>query len=367
MNCTLKIKPVSEACHPISAEYEKELKRYIVRVKNLPGIIGVMTMGSVKAPGLSDLDIVCVVNSEWEKENSEKLNVDIKGYKSGVFIHGPVVISEELLPDLQYIIWATNLTDIYGKMSRFVKVVPEKEQPYLHLAYLVDFTESRFGQFEGCIKDKALDRRSWYARFWSLTHSLSICRNVGVELSDEGLETIEAIKELRYGWLEGRYTSDDEFVKLFWRSYKLYKEIFVKAIDKVNSYFLSDVIVGDKVKFSMTGKEIFCSKAQKNIRVFYRALKMGKYIVSSKLRLKAPFAYALHLWGYGFGNVPSEIQEHPYISLLSKRCNLVRKHERFLDDNGMFFSLRGYLGFSQIESLFTRIRRKLNLRISAPQ
>jgi hypothetical protein len=366
MSCTLKIKPGSEACRLISAEYEKELKRYIARVKDLPGLSGVMTMGSVKAPGLSDLDIVCVVNSMWKKENSAKLNIDLKGYKSGVFIHGPLIISEELLPDLQYIIWANNLTDIYGELSRLVKAIPENEQPYLSLSYLVDFSESRFLQFEDCIKDKVLDRRSWYARFWSLTHSLSICRNLGLDLSDEGLATIKAVKELRYGWLGGRYKSDDDFVKLFWLSYKLYKEIFVKAIGKVNSYFLPYVAGGDKVKFSGPGKKIFCTKVQKNIQVFYCCLKMGKYRVWSKLCLKGPFAYALHLWGYGFGDIPSEIQKHPYISLLSKRCDIVRKHEQFLDDNGMSFSLRGYLGFPRTKSLFSMISRKLILRISAP-
>jgi hypothetical protein len=362
----VKVKPISEAYPLKLAEYEKELKRYVDRVKDLPGIKGVMTMGSVKAPGLSDLDIVCIVNSEWKKENSVKLNIDIEGYKSGVFIHGPFVISEELLPDLQYIIWATNLTDIHGEMSRIIKVIPEKEQPYLELAYLVDFTESRFGQFEGCIKDKVIDRRSWYARFWSLTHSLSICRKVGVQLSDEGLDTIEAVKELRCEWLEGRYKSDGEFVKLFWCSYNLYKEIFVKAIDKVNSYFLPNFVVGDNVKFSMKGKKVICTKSQINIQVSYWSLKILGYIILSELCLKAPFAFALHLWGYGFGDIPSEIKEHPYIHLLSKRCNLVRKHERFLDDNGMSFSLKGYLGFPRNETLSEMISRKLNFRISFP-
>jgi hypothetical protein len=88
------------------------------------------------------------------------------------------------------------------------------------------------------------------------------------------------------------------------------------------------------------------------------------YRVLHKRCLKAPFAFALHLWGYGFGDIPAEIRKHPYTCLLSKRCNLVKKHERFLNDKDINFSLRGYIGSPQVASLSKIARRKLKYIVS---
>jgi hypothetical protein len=42
--------------------YDEELDLYLQKVDVAEGLVSVMTMGSVGAPGLSDLDLICVVD-----------------------------------------------------------------------------------------------------------------------------------------------------------------------------------------------------------------------------------------------------------------------------------------------------------------
>ena len=51
--------------HPIDIDasaYDEAIDKYVCRVKKLPGIVEVVQFGRVTAPGISDLDLLVVVD-----------------------------------------------------------------------------------------------------------------------------------------------------------------------------------------------------------------------------------------------------------------------------------------------------------------
>jgi len=48
-------------------EYDNEIDKYIDRASSVDGLLGVMSMGSVGAPGLSDIDLICVVSDDLKE------------------------------------------------------------------------------------------------------------------------------------------------------------------------------------------------------------------------------------------------------------------------------------------------------------
>ncbi len=41
-------------------EYDKAIRSYVAQVTSVPGVRSVFTMGGIKAPGLSDIDMIVV-------------------------------------------------------------------------------------------------------------------------------------------------------------------------------------------------------------------------------------------------------------------------------------------------------------------
>src|SRR6056297_896623 len=85
--------------------YKKAVDAYLEKIKKVPGILSVYLMGGFSAPGLSDIDIIVVVDDNFSSLNSHLL--DVKGIDEYLFIHGPLVFPRKLACHIQSIVYAS--------------------------------------------------------------------------------------------------------------------------------------------------------------------------------------------------------------------------------------------------------------------
>ncbi len=325
--------------------YHNELKKYVNRAASTPGIISVLTMGSIKAPGLSDLDIICVVDDNFKRRYAH--NFSIATADKRIVLHGPVIVPAKLFNNLQFIIYATNLKTIYGPdLIRSIKPTPEKELKCLALAYLLDFTESRFTQYAKSQTDNSLDKRSWLTRCWSYVHSKTLCDLADVPVSNDLLQFIQDMSTVRRNWINGTKCSDSDFLDLFYRSIKIGQQIFKSSCKKIINQ--QDIAINglDNKTYHVGNKKIICSAEYTALDVSIQSVKIGRFSWDY-ITTKAPLEYGIHLDKYGFFKSKSnrpESTEKLCSSVLKKRKQLALEQARFLSVKKLKFSMGAYLG-----------------------
>lgn len=318
------------------AEYDRVLGAYVDKVLKTNDIISIWTMGSVGSPGLSDLDVIVVVNEEFDFKKSWRLSVT--GINDNLFVHGPIVIPESMACEVQWLIYATNLQKIFGKggLQDFNEVEKNYVEP-LVAAYLVDFCESRMLQYAIVETKGVADIRSWLTRTWSVLHSVNIIRDYFKMkvLPSRIVELVEKVKIPRQCWNSGEDPSSAQVIDAIEASKKLNDWCFLFGLE----YFYGAPKLGYVDTISWPDKTIKFNESSlgyksKQFRFFSRTL--NKFICNQDNR------YANHLSIY-MGN-------EPYCTalkfdVLKKRSELVRKHWSWLNAHAPFAnSMSGYIG-----------------------
>lgn len=327
-------------------DYADALAKYVERVSSLRNVVSVYTMGSVRAPGLSDLDVIVVVGDQFHPRNSRKIST--YGIDDRLFIHGPAVIPWSQASNLQYIIYASDLKLIHGTpaLSEFSEL-PENVSVILKKCYLIDFVEGRLSQFARAIAKRKLDKRAWIARLWSITHTERIATSLGVPLSNAVRARIRKIEKLRDSWLRGYGINNSDFIDAFWGGKRANEEIFATAI---NAFYKGSPLCKDSV--SIKNKRIFfrsdCDRPQYEARI---ADFMGRHLFGLRCVQMIPYAEHLRLYGRleKEDHCVSEFDDDARV--MWERHNIVASHARWVMEQAPHSgSMTGYLGFESVRS-----------------
>lgn len=328
-------------------DYHKELEKYLNRVCNIPGLVGVMTMGSIEAPGLSDLDLICIIDDSFPRNKIRYLSTATEYFRHDIFIHGPVIIPYNIFSSLYYIIYVSRLSNVYGsKLSESIHNCEGEEKVNLALSYLIDFSESRLVQYAAARESGFLDKRAWMTRLWSLVHTEKLSRIANLSLSKTSLKIIEEIRDIRESWKTGKCCDDNCFKDLFERSEAVIQEAFSLACDKAYSKMGYPVLKKDALVYRTSNKQIFClHRVDSPFSIAKPLCVLGRKRLF--INTYTPIKHAAHLQAYGFLNTSSahiECRENTYVKTMQKRARLVDEHVRFLVRKNIDFSMSGYLG-----------------------
>lgn len=325
--------------------YHNELEKYVNRTASTPGIISILTMGSIKAPGLSDLDIICVVNDNFKRRYAHNFSISATDHR--IMLHGPVIIPARLFNKLPFIIYATNLKNIYGSdLIQTIKRIPEREFKCLALAYLLDFTESRFTQYAKSKMENSVDKRSWLTRCWSYVHSKTLCDLAEVPVSNDLLQFIQDMSTVRKNWTNGTKCSDSDFLDLFHHSKKIGQQIFNSSCRKLTKQQDIPLNGSEYRTYRVGNKKIICSARYSKLDVSIQPVKIGQFSWDY-ITTKAPLEYGIHLENYGFSRSncnKTESTGQLYSTVLKKRKQLSLEHASFLSTNNLQCSMSAYLG-----------------------
>lgn len=327
--------------------YEEQIEIYKKNALELEGVYSIYLMGSIKAPGLSDIDVIVVVEDDFNVNLSSRLSV--LGLDVRVFLHGPIVIPISLADSIQQIFYASNLKCIYGVecLQEWKSLEPEKRK-LLSVCYLMDFIESRFLQYAN-IGEGPIDKRAWLTRIWSTIHSLSLYRiAVGGEAPNYILNLEKKIKLTREVWFKSLEVND---------------EMFVDALDassKINNFIFNDVLelyYGNPI----LKKKYTIKKGLKKLE-FKNSIESPDYNIKSYslfgktvgvvLAGHSP-RYLAHLQGYMELKPSWEVL--PIVSknleeIKKERSELVASHATWLMEHARGAkSMKGYLGINTTE------------------
>ncbi len=327
--------------HISKSDYERAISIYANKISKCKDVVSLYTMGSVKAPGLSDLDPIVIVKDNYDPEESELLST--KEINEKIFIHGPVVIPVKLASKIPFLIYATNFVKFFGEncLSE-INDLPLEKKNNLMRCYLVDFTESRFLQFAEVNTEKKIDQRKWMTRIWSLTHSYNILKNLKVSMPRECHNIIENIKVLRNTWVRKQVIDNNMFMKVYNQSYKINSLFFINGLNCVVKH--QSQHINKKMLFS-NNKVIYFSDFIDSPRYIFKRVKICKrYIINCYICQQLP-KYAIYLNGYQkkpdnyYGNVS-------LMQVMGERARVVTEHWTWLRKHSPNAnSMTGYLGY----------------------
>tara|TARA_B110000495_G_C23013431_1_gene599721 strand:- start:104 stop:1192 length:1089 start_codon:yes stop_codon:yes gene_type:complete len=346
--------------------YDDELNRYLQKSESSEGLISILTMGSVGAPGLSDLDLICVVEEGVKSKSVSGLDIPDGAQKRGILLHGPIVIPRSLFSDLHYIFPVSNLIGCSGEsLLDSINPVSEDEEKSLALAYLVDFTLSRLLQHSVVETKKIIDKRGWLTRLWSLTHSETLCNIAGIALQSNWKTLLNDIRNTREDWNSGKDCDDQKFVNMYKRLEIVHQQLLTAALD-TESQILGKTQSDNSLNFLRSTRNITCQSIT-TPKVLNHGTFLNSVLKVNYQTIHAPLQYAVRLAHYGFqGQDPIKLSDTVHGRVLQKRASLVKKYNHFLETSGITFSLQGGLGlpvkresvvFSLIHRLFWMTQR----------
>jgi hypothetical protein len=328
------------------AEYNDQIEKYKNRVSSIGGVQSVYLMGSIKAPGLSDVDLIVVVDDDFKSSLSGELSVS--GLDPRIFLHGPVVVPISLSKRLQEIVYASNLSCIYGYdcLQRWEDVGGDVKK-YLSVCYLIDFLESRFLQ-SASIKDFPVDKRSWLTRIWSTTHSVFLYESLtNEEIPLNYKKIMTDVKLTREKWLSEGRVDDGDFLSGLIASENINEFIFNNVLD----LFYGGATLKSDFHLS-SGAKIFRFINSVESPVYnYRSIKFLEKKFSVYDCVHGP-KYLAHLAGY----FPLDIDwdKPPYFNeklekVKKQRSEAITSHSLWLNKHvPQSKSMKGYLGIDRV-------------------
>lgn len=329
-------------------DYHQAIEAYIDQVCTIPNVISVNTMGSINAPGLSDIDIIIVVADDFNKSDAIKLSV--QGINDNLFIHGPVIIPNSMTKNLQYIIYASNIQCVWGKpcLPEF-ELLNENEQKVLSKCYIIDFIESRFTQFATVKLLNEVDHRAWMARLWSISHSCSLMDVIGLPLNSFELSCLETIKLTRAEWVDSGTANKELFLSAFSKGGELNKSLFIKVLKEF--YSIKHPKSRDQLEVFSLDKKIIM---QSSFDEIYCEAKILHVLGRSKTFYLAqyPYEYAKHIEGYGLAQTSGKTHD---CLIMAKRRIIVNDHRDWVFKHvPAARSMMGYIGL--------QVKRPRNLK-----
>lgn len=197
------------------ARYEAELGAYIGSARRSAHVRSVWTMGSIGAPGISDLDAIVLVDDDFPAEEAKYLGVVDRDRK--IFCHAALIIPTRLWQDLPQMKWTSNLTLRWARDEASACGPRESDPRFLFHAMLFDNNLGRRLQWELSRTAKEIDARAWARGLWSLTHAETLCEWLQLDLPPVVRVALDQIREFRRAWNENHRWDPTRFQPLYER------------------------------------------------------------------------------------------------------------------------------------------------------
>jgi hypothetical protein len=336
--------------------YESQIEAYTSRVINIPGVRSVYQMGNIKAPGLSDIDIIVVVNDDFDKVFSHKLSTS--GLDQRVFLHGPIVIPKFLAASIQHIFYTSKLKHKYGEqcLQKWDNLNIE-DKKFLSVCYIIDFIESRFMQF-CALKESYIDKRSWLTRIWSTVHSLYLYRFAIDNPIPENILYLEnKIKLTREHWLDKYSVENKIFFDGLLASFKISDFLFNNILEA----YYGNPILGMQYISRGSVKKIRFIDHLSNQSYRLKRYGLGKKHFDAVIAEHNP-RYLAHLQEYMKKEIKWQVEPLKNDKLQNVKINrekIVTQHASWLAKHApQSGSMKGYLGIDILQDNSLKFKLK---------
>lgn len=320
-------------------DYQQNVEVYAAHLKERKEVAGLFSMGSISAPGLSDIDLIVVVGNEISHRvtlSPFDLNLDRR-----LFVHEVFVLNLKLANHFNYIFYPTNIKPIFIKNGiRISFPALDSISQELQLMYLIDLGKMRIDQLCAVSRSGKCNVRKLITRVSSIIHSLNIADELSIKIPNSVNAYRDRILSLRNNWTKNKGASIQHIDKIFEDGLKSWCRILEAASNKLGQF---SGIVRNEKPLNRKFMNIRFSD-QNNCRLI-----KDRHGCCQQVFLPKNIYY--HFEGYKRPGTNKYRREQ------KKRLRLIREHRRFLKKTGMTFSMSGNPGIP------VNTREKVNLRI----
>ena len=163
------------------ASYERAMSAAATALSAVPGVVAVYQLGSVKFPGISDLDAIVVVGEALRERTDFQAIVRHAAGPDGpyVFSHAPYVVDESAFAHLPSLFFADNLQHRAGRTFGFAAVAPD-EQAFCAFQIAVEAAIGQTFAFLRALHNRALPNlRSLLCNLNAVRHNFTTLETLG--------------------------------------------------------------------------------------------------------------------------------------------------------------------------------------------
>jgi hypothetical protein len=199
-------------------DYDNVVARYIERCAAVPGVRAIYQFGAVSAPGLSDLDLIVVLD-QARVRNPEELRILSAAHPhwhndsmaARCFIHDVLLCDIEVFRSIAWLIVGSAPRLVAGTAVEIIE--PETSaQSYIALAQALDFCLSRLHEFARLRHRPRLSKRWLIPQLWSISHTRSLLRAIGIPLATSWDALIGALEGMR----SNAFAMTDDALAILW-------------------------------------------------------------------------------------------------------------------------------------------------------
>ena len=347
---SLKLQFVRDITHIGHDVYNTVIDRYIAHISKLSFVKSVYQIGSVRDPGISDLDLVVVVDECYDPLKIGMLSIfrnNIHCQTKNTFLHDIYLYNQHSFKRILYSNYCDNMKLLYG-VDQQLDVPDRSELDILSMQIIFDFVASRLAQFQQFIAGGRISLRGILVRVSSIKHSYSLLAKLGINDS-EIQDFVCKVEKMRR---EHENVSDIDIHETFLASFYFFSRIVHLASKYFFEKYLrfhTDIDASNSLKLNSQ----FTIKFVEDAPGYYKTVNVEPTIYYPQevffhylayIKSKSMFAERAKYHLCFSGDERYDIHDN-YTRTLDKRLGALSDNLLFLNLNKADFSMRGNPGF----------------------
>jgi len=183
-------------------DYIKTRDTYVKTVMQVPAVKAIYQMGSITTPGISDLDLIVVLDDDAASTHKTHYSTRrLTKKEQYIFMHpGAMVTNESTFRNLPLLIHASNLRRLLGEDLAQISLTSSEGR---HVAYavLIDHSIHLLHQLMKSVLSRVIPTRRTLMSLSSIKHSLALVKEADLEVLDTWRTFQAEIEELKRNWL----------------------------------------------------------------------------------------------------------------------------------------------------------------------
>jgi len=196
--------PLVHDLQPLVAEdYAEAIRQYVETCSTLPGVLAIYQFGSIRAPGLSDIDMAIVLDESASSDPSQLARLSIKHESwrdnqliARCFVHDVYLCPSTVFSQIDWLVPDTEWVSRFGAPSPREQPSPE-ERDLIPLIHGLDFCIGRIQELAHLHDGPHGSMRWLILQLWSLTHTSRILLRYGCTLEETWTRVLTRLQELR--------------------------------------------------------------------------------------------------------------------------------------------------------------------------
>jgi len=353
-------------------DYTKARKEFVDHISSDPGVVAIYQIGSVTAPGLSDLDFIVVLNDKRLTNVPSFFSISNLGQKSQyVLMHEQFFVDRLIMKELPKLTAVFNMKKVYGEDVDICQL-EGAGQRLLTQILLNDIVVVALGhEYATYLDSNVLDVRLTLARMNSLKYPVNMFAALSGIRNENWEACIDDFAQIRSQWFELSTQQRYEALGSCLHGAACLADELVNQLDdfnRKNNFFEIDKELRGFGTFRLGSNTLtFGNPAD------YKMDDIETTTISGQI---LPVTFLLQLKEYTKENGPvssfirrnlrsrlAHTYSSPHRKLIMERINLVDTHISFLEKNRFMFGSMFNFGYQLSPCFYTHLVKRLRQKI----